>query len=132
MRQRPAPPNESYFAENPWVLGGGVAPDPEAAAAFADLVHPLELAAGKLLGEPARSRCLAAYRAHPDGFTRCVLDAKRRGRRNPIGLLVPMVVAGEHRLSVPPPRDPFACSSCDRSFTSTYDRREHEGGCHGA
>src|SRR2546423_503011 len=53
-------------------------------ANFSALVRPLEALAGRRLNGPNRSKCLAAFAAHPESFSRLVSDALDRGRSNPI------------------------------------------------
>jgi hypothetical protein len=65
--------------------------------AFAGLVAPLERAAGKRLDGAGRRKCVEAFVDAPDGFRAVVADARRRGKVNPLGLLVRMVEAGQHR-----------------------------------
>ena len=79
-------------------VGAAVASvDPALTTEFAKLVAPLEQKAGRVLGEPGRRRCFEAFYANRDGFAKLVREAEQRGTRNPIGLLLTMVQAGEHR-----------------------------------
>ena len=64
---------------------------------FSALIAPLEARASKPLGEPGRQKCLAAFYESPEGFRRLADEAWKRGKTNPIGLLVHMVGCGEHR-----------------------------------
>jgi hypothetical protein len=94
-----APANEAWFAAYGASVGAAVVSvaDPELVREFSSLVGPLESLAGRPLGEPGRQKCLTAFCESPDGFRRLVADAERRGKTNPIGLLLTMVAAGEHR-----------------------------------
>jgi hypothetical protein len=72
--------------------------DPTFTTEFAKLVSPLEVRARKPLGEPGRRKCFAAFFESREGFARLVVEAEKRGKTNPIGLLIRMVEASEHRL----------------------------------
>jgi hypothetical protein len=68
-------------------------------AAFTELVAPLEELAGRRLNGAGRAACLDAFAENEAGLRRLAADVLERGDRNPIGLLVRMVHAGEHRLA---------------------------------
>jgi hypothetical protein len=70
-------------------------------AAFAEIVAPLEVRTGRRLNGPGRLQCLRAFKENEYGFGACATDALRRGRENPLGLLVKMV--RDRDWNVPPP-----------------------------
>lgn len=92
---------------------------------------PLERLAGERLTEPGRTEARQAFAASERRFRHCVTTAHRRGN-SPVAFLLHLIRSGEHLLSAPTPRDPFACAKCRKAFTSTLDRREHEEVCEGA
>jgi hypothetical protein len=73
-----------------------------AAAGFDAIIEPLEVSAGKPLNGHGRQLCLAAYEENPEGFRLIAEDAQARATVNPLGLLVCMVLGGDHR--IPPGR----------------------------
>ena len=93
-------PDERWFGIYGASAGAAVASltNRDLVAEFAELVQPLEKASSKPLGEPGRSRAWRAFYEDTDGFRRLVAEAERRGTKNPLGLLLVMVAAGEHRL----------------------------------
>ena len=100
MNPRARVSDEQWFAQFYGTRVGAAAAsvgNPELVAEFSRLVAPLESRVGKPLGEPGRQRCLTAFYESPDGFRRVVAEAGKRGTRNPIGLLLTMVTAAEHR-----------------------------------
>jgi hypothetical protein len=94
--------DEQWFAENGHLTGFGVQVDSETLAAFERTVKPLEQALGKPLNGPGRQKCLRAFKENPEVFERLADDALTRGRVNPLGLLIRMVEAGDHRLEREP------------------------------
>jgi len=68
-------------------------------AAFAELVARLESVSGRRLNGAGRAACLDAFAENEAGLCRVAADVLERGERNPLGLLVRMVSAGEHRLA---------------------------------
>lgn len=72
--------------------------DKDEEAAFLALVAPLEERVGRKLTGAGRQACIHAFRTHPAGFARLCSDAMARGSINPLGLLIVMVRAGEHKL----------------------------------
>ncbi len=101
------------------------------AAEFDRILMPLERLSGERLTEPGRTEAREAFAANEHGFRHCVNTAHRRGN-NPVAFLLYLLRSGDHLLSAPRPRDPFACAKCGKAFTSTLDRREHEGACDAA
>jgi hypothetical protein len=93
------PANETYFSRygdaSTIARGDDSA---EIGVAFRSLVTPLEQRLGKPLTGLGRQACIRAFRTHPDGFARLCQEALSRGRTNPIGLLIRMVAAEEHKL----------------------------------
>jgi hypothetical protein len=87
--------DEQWFAQYGGSAGAAAS---SLAPEFAGLIAPLEAKTGKPLGEPGRSKAFRAFYESPEGFRRLADDAERRGTQNPIGLLIRMVEAGEHRL----------------------------------
>jgi hypothetical protein len=73
-----------------------------AAAGFDAIIEPLEVSAGKPLYGRGRQVCLVGYEENPEGFRLIAEDAQARATRNALGLLVRMVLDGDHRL--PPGR----------------------------
>jgi hypothetical protein len=73
-----------------------------AAASFDAIIEPLEVSAGKPLIGRGRQVCLAAYEENPEGFRLIAEEARVRAARNELGLLVRMVLDGDHR--IPPGR----------------------------
>ncbi len=86
--------DEAYFE----LHGNGQAVDAETRADFDALVVPLERQVGRPLSGPNRTKCLHAHAENPDGFRRLVDEAGHRGRVNPLGLLVRMVLDGDYRM----------------------------------
>jgi hypothetical protein len=73
-----------------------------AAAGFDAIIEPLEVSAGKPLNGRGRQVCLAGYEENPEGFRLVAGEAQARAARNALGLLVRMVLDGDHR--IPPGR----------------------------
>jgi hypothetical protein len=69
-----------------------------AAAGFDELIEPLEVSAGKPLFGRGRQVCLAGYEENPEGFRLIADEARARAARNALGLLVRMVLDGDHRI----------------------------------
>jgi hypothetical protein len=100
VRERARLSDEAWFEKYRPTVGASIVAvaDPERVRAYNALVAELEQAAGKVLGQPARQTCFAAYCEDEDGFRRRVDEAAERGTTNPVGLLIRMVQAGEHRI----------------------------------
>jgi hypothetical protein len=80
---------------------------------FAEIVAPLEVSIGRRLNGSGRILCLRAFEENAHGFAACAGEALRRGRENPLGLLVKMVRDGDW--NVPPPQaapSPINGSGC--------------------
>jgi hypothetical protein len=77
-----------------------------ALAVFEKLLRPLEERAGHRLNGPNRSTCFSAFTTRPENFRRLVAEALERGRTNPVGLLVRMVVDSDHEHDAPAPETP--------------------------
>jgi hypothetical protein len=80
---------------------------------FSAVIAPLEAAAGRALNGGGRGECLRAFRENPERFNLLCQDALDRGR-NPLALLVHMVLEGDHTRSLPPPKPAPAppCPDC--------------------
>jgi hypothetical protein len=95
--------------------------DAEAVPAFLALVGPLEQRARRRLTGLGRQACIRAFRTQPDGFARLCTEALARGRTNPLGLLIVMVRAGEHKLD--PPSTTGEKSPAEEERSATVDTR---------
>jgi len=80
-------------------------------ADFAEILAPLEARAGRRLNGGGRELCAQACAENDVGFRACVGEALRRGRENPLGLLVKMIQDGDWRVTAPEPPPP-PCPSC--------------------
>lgn len=89
------------------------------AAKFNAIVAPLERISGKLNGR-GRSDCIRAFDENPEGFRLCatqaLIQARRRGYANPLGLLVKMVRDGQHQIPAAGENGngSAVCPSCER------------------
>ena len=90
--------------------------------AFAEIVARVEVVIGRRLNGPGRLLCLRAFEENEHGFVACVNEALRRGRENPLGLLVKMVRDGDW--NVPPPETTPVVneSGCTHSKCQGLDR----------
>jgi hypothetical protein len=105
-------------------------------AELAEILAPLEAAAGTRLKGWGRRKWLSALAENPAGFRSCACEALERGR-NPLGLLVQMVKDGDHDVetlpSAAPQRGHGVCFACgcevdDAFFLSgEWWCSEHEG-----
>jgi hypothetical protein len=79
---------------------------------FSAIIAPLEAAAGCALNGGGRGRCLEAFKADPERFRLLCEDALDRGK-NPVALLVRMVLDGDHTRPVPAKPAPVEpCREC--------------------
>jgi hypothetical protein len=77
-------------------------------AEFVEIVGELEVSVGRRLNGPGRKLCLLAFEENERGFHACALEALRRGRTNPLGLLVKMVKQRDWDVRMLEPEAPTA------------------------